>query len=315
MTKLFITLANSKNDKTCLTIDCTSLNTNGPGRYRTEAADPDKHTCYFNKSDDDTLYNIFISKRIKEKPNKLLFKIEGLKTQTDDETYSASSELENLQGNGLSNARNTELETGYGNREVNGSVLNQDFFQDDNTIQKKQKRKISTKKPRKVKTPYSPTKIKARNYLSNISYSPICEDDFKNLSFIADKLSFITMDLKPFFIKITYGDERDIDMIKFLWEECLPKTYLLYLKKPENFELINSEKSNFKTIKILVQQYMSVSENCQYLINSFQKHHDIYQYIIRMFFRRPILKKLVFGNKYNLRNNLILGNRRCSNLI
>ena len=117
MTKLFITLANNKNDKTCLTIDCTSLNTNGPGRYRTEAADPDKHTCYFNKADDDTLYNIFISKRIKEKPNKLLFKIEGLKTQTDDETYSASSELENLQGNGLSNVRNAELETGYGNSE------------------------------------------------------------------------------------------------------------------------------------------------------------------------------------------------------
>ena len=117
MTKLFITLANNKNDKTCLTIDCTSLNTNGPGRYRTEAADPDKHTCYFNKSDDDTLYNIFISKRIKEKSNKLLFKIEGLKTQTDDETYSASSELENLQGNGLSNVRNAEFETGYGNRE------------------------------------------------------------------------------------------------------------------------------------------------------------------------------------------------------
>ena len=85
------------------------------------------------------------------------------------------------------------------NLEVNGSVLNQDFFQDDNTIQKKQKRKISTKKPRKVKTPYSPTKIKARNYLSNISYSRICEEDFKNLSFIADALSFITMDLKHFF--------------------------------------------------------------------------------------------------------------------
>ena len=63
------------------------------------------------------LYNIFISKRIKEKQNKLLFKIEGLKTQTDDETYSASSELENLQGNGLSNVRNAEFETGYGNRE------------------------------------------------------------------------------------------------------------------------------------------------------------------------------------------------------
>ena len=75
ITKLFIQLANSENEKTCLTIDCTSFNPNGPGRYRTEAADPDKHTCYFNRADEDSLFNIFISKRIKEKPNKLLFKI------------------------------------------------------------------------------------------------------------------------------------------------------------------------------------------------------------------------------------------------
>ena len=117
LTKLFIHLANSENEKTCLTIDCTSFNPNGPSRYRTDASDPNKHTCYFNWAEEDTMYNVFISKRIKEKPNKLLFKIEGLKTETDNETYSAYSELENLQGNGLSNARNAESETGYGNRE------------------------------------------------------------------------------------------------------------------------------------------------------------------------------------------------------
>ena len=117
LTKLFIHLANSENEKTCLTIDCTSFNPNGPSRYRTDASDPNKHTCYFNWAEEDTMYNVFISKRIKEKPNKLLFKIEGLKTETDNETYSAYSELENLQGNGLSNARNAESETGYKNRE------------------------------------------------------------------------------------------------------------------------------------------------------------------------------------------------------
>ena len=54
ITKLFIQLANSENEKTCLTIDCTSFNPNGPGRYRAEAADPDKHTCYFNRADEDS---------------------------------------------------------------------------------------------------------------------------------------------------------------------------------------------------------------------------------------------------------------------
>ena len=67
-----------------------------------------------------------------------------------------------------------------------------------------------------MKTPYSPTKIKARNYLSNIAYSRICEADFKNMSFIADALVFITMDLKPFFLKSTYFEESDINMVKML---------------------------------------------------------------------------------------------------
>ena len=105
------------------------------------------------------------------------------------------------------------------------------------------------------------------------------------------------MDLKPFFLKITYGDEHDIDMIKMLWEDCLPKSYLLYLKKPDNFELINSEKSNFKTIKNLVQQYMGSSENCQNLRNSFQRYHEIYQYIYSHVFPKTYSKKAGFSKQ------------------
>ena len=90
-----------------MTIDCAGFNLNGPGRFRTDAANPESQTCFFNKADEDTLFNVFVSKRIKKEsdPNKILFEIEGLKTQADNETYSASAGLENLQGNGLSNAR------------------------------------------------------------------------------------------------------------------------------------------------------------------------------------------------------------------
>ena len=107
ITKLFIQLANNESEKTCLTIDCTGFNPNGPGRFRTDAANPESQTCFFSKADEDTLFNVFVSKRIKKEsdPNKILFEIEGLKTQADNETYSGSAELENLQGNGLSNAR------------------------------------------------------------------------------------------------------------------------------------------------------------------------------------------------------------------
>ena len=44
------------------------------------------------------------------------------------------------------------------------------------------------------------------------------------------------MDLKPFFINTTYFETENRKMIKMLWEECLPKHFYNYVKKPENFE-------------------------------------------------------------------------------
>ena len=64
LNKVFTDLANT-DKRYCLTTDCNRVNKNGPGRYRTQADDPEKQVCYFNKPNDDELYNIFISNRIK----------------------------------------------------------------------------------------------------------------------------------------------------------------------------------------------------------------------------------------------------------
>ena len=59
--KLFIALAN-ENEKTCLTVDCSRINTNGPGRFRTKANE--KQVYYFNAVNNDQIFNVFISNRI-----------------------------------------------------------------------------------------------------------------------------------------------------------------------------------------------------------------------------------------------------------
>ena len=104
---------------------------------------------------------------------------------------------------------------------------------------------------------------------------------------------------------MTYGDESDIEMIKMLWEECLPNSYLLHLKKPENFELICSEKSNFKNVKNIVNQYMRISESCQQLIAAFAKYHDIYQYIYSDLFPKTYSKKTGFSKKVQFTQHFI----------
>ena len=78
LNRVFTDLANTGKHY-CLTIDCSGVNKNAPGRYRTQAGDPEKQVCYFNKPNDDELYNIFISNRIKtgNVSNSIYFKING----------------------------------------------------------------------------------------------------------------------------------------------------------------------------------------------------------------------------------------------
>ena len=68
ISRLFIELAN-KNDKVCLTLDCSNVNTDGPGRFRTKADNPETQFCYFNSANDERVYNRFVSKRINSEKN------------------------------------------------------------------------------------------------------------------------------------------------------------------------------------------------------------------------------------------------------
>ena len=52
LNRLFTDLANS-HEKNSLTIDCGYINQNGPGRFRTQAENPEKQVCYFAKPNED----------------------------------------------------------------------------------------------------------------------------------------------------------------------------------------------------------------------------------------------------------------------
>ena len=106
LNRLFTDLANS-HEKSCLTIDCGYINQNGPGRFRTQAENPEKQVCYFAKPNEDKFYNTFISRRIKgdDFENKIYFQIEKLRSKDGVQTFSAKKTLEN----GSSSIRRTEF--------------------------------------------------------------------------------------------------------------------------------------------------------------------------------------------------------------
>ena len=54
--RLFIELA-YKNEKVCLTLDCSNTNRDGPRSFRSEADNPNKQICYFNTPTDEQVYS------------------------------------------------------------------------------------------------------------------------------------------------------------------------------------------------------------------------------------------------------------------
>ena len=96
--RLFIELAN-KNEKVCLTLDCSNTNRDGPSRFRSEADNPDKQVCYFNTVADEQVYNEFIAKRIKSKElqNEIQFEITDVKSKSNKSVvFDVSNKIEKL---------------------------------------------------------------------------------------------------------------------------------------------------------------------------------------------------------------------------
>ena len=164
----------------------------------------------------------------------------------------------------------------------------------------------SQKKLRKEKTPYSPTKVKARNFLSNISYRRILKGDFFKVNFIIDVITYLILDLKPFFLHDTFADADDREMILMLWNQCLPKSYYNYVKKPEIFEYLLNQNVCYRGVNAIVKQFVSQLGNWTEIKNYFNEDYSNYQYIYSMLFpkyysqnKKPGLKnKIKFALAY-----------------
>ena len=105
------------------------------------------------------------------------------------------------------------------------------------------------------------------------------------------------MHLKPFFLATTYSEPEQQDMVKMLWEKCLPGKYYKHVKKPENFEILNSGKINFKQAKQTVHAYVQLPDVWQEQLKYIVKNQSIYQYTYSLLFPLNYLQ----SNKYGIK--------------
>ena len=90
---------------------------------------------------------------------------------------------------------------------IDESAKSQDFFQNDKD--KKERR-------------YTTTRIKSRNFLSNIAYVGINREDFYSENFIFVVYLHITKNLNPFSLDRKLTDKNKHELLHMLWKECMP---------------------------------------------------------------------------------------------
>ena len=90
---------------------------------------------------------------------------------------------------------------------IDESAKSQDFFQNDKD--KKERR-------------YTTTRIKSRDFLSNIAYVGINREDFYSENFTFDVYLLITKNLNPFSLDRKLTDKSKHEMLYILWKECMP---------------------------------------------------------------------------------------------
>ena len=79
---------------------------------------------------------------------------------------------------------------------------------------------------------YSSSKVKTRNLLTNVSCRRFKQTDFNKEKFIVNIMSFLTQNFNPINLDRKLNLEKERDMIKFLWDECLPHDFVCYLHLP-----------------------------------------------------------------------------------
>ena len=87
---------------------------------------------------------------------------------------------------------------------------------------------MSFQKTKKMKQgkDYSNTKVKTRNLLTNVSYRRFKQSDFNKNNFIIDILSFLIQNFNPINLEKELDTEKERDMAKFLWDECISHDFV-----------------------------------------------------------------------------------------
>ena len=123
---------------------------------------------------------------------------------------------------------------------------------------------------------YSSTRIKSRNFLSNISYNGIGKNAFYNENFTLDVFVLLVKNLNPFSLNRKITDKTKHEMVYMLWRECIPQEFYKYICEEQNFMFLNGRDINQAGVLEIVGNFIDQGkENLRLLQEYLSRYKDI----------------------------------------
>ena len=263
LNKLYFQISNSKERK-CLMIDTRDVNELGSGKFRRSADNREEQTCYFNRNKSDTHFTFFFAKRTQTnpircsvvKPNSdlnLSIKALILNLTVQCQMVSLRANINKLIQKTLTMEDTTDArlqsQPMY-DSDDNAADYSEEILE--NSQQQPEKsQKFSQQAPADkivnrhkirytaTRIKYSPTRIKSRNFLSNISYTGISKNDFYNENFIFNVYALLVKNLNSFSLSRKVTDKTKHEMVYMLWRECIPSEFYRYICQEKHFTYFN----------------------------------------------------------------------------
>ena len=152
---------------------------------------------------------------------------------------------------------------------------NHDFFPTEKSIAKRKKVRYTA-----TRIKYSPTRVKSRNFLSNISYNSINKADFYNENFILDVFILLVTNLNPFSLQHKISDKFKHEMIYMLWRECIPPAFYRFICQEDNFRYLNRRDVSQPGVLEIVGKFVDQDKNNLRLLQQcLANYKDIFQYV------------------------------------
>ena len=104
------------------------------------------------------------------------------------------------------------------------TTTNHDFSWDVELDQKQQS--VMAKHSKRRLKSYTSSRIKTRNFLSNISYTGVRNEDLVHNNFTFDMITLLTKNINPFSLEHKIADVKNKEIIYMLRDKCIERTYM-----------------------------------------------------------------------------------------